>query len=187
MSSVTQFCSEDDFPIRIYPIVGKLMNVPSKCLAAIKKRDETCFQTGTMFAMAIWTIKSGSGIPLMRAIGCVLKIRRSSFSHIALLKTPVSRSPFFRIVRTTEASQAFVVVDKSESQGQIVEYQLCQIYSTWYLVYCLPVMGFFGLIITLCGCWSALIWACRFEFRVTVFFLDVLRFCFFVGVLVCVF
>ena len=60
-SSVTKYFLKKDIPMRMFPIVGKIMNVSSNIFPPMKKRSNTCFLTGTMFPLAIWTLMSGVG------------------------------------------------------------------------------------------------------------------------------
>ena len=92
-SSVTEYFLKKDIPMRMFPIVGKIMNVSSNTFPPMKKRNSTCFLTGTMFPLAIWTLKSGAGYSSNWAAGGACKMRRSSFSDIALCIAPVSSSP----------------------------------------------------------------------------------------------
>ena len=94
-SSVTEYFLKNDIPIKMFPIVGKIINVSSNTFPPIKNRRRTSFRTGTMLPLAIWTLKSGAGYSSSWAAGWACNIRRSSFSDIALWIAPVSSSPWF--------------------------------------------------------------------------------------------
>ena len=98
-SSVTEYFLKNDIPIKMLPMVGRIMKVSSNTLPPMKKRSSTCFRTGTMLPFAIWTLKSGAGYSSRSAAGCADRIRLSSSSDIALLIAPVSRSPWFSYSR----------------------------------------------------------------------------------------
>ena len=98
-SSVTEYFLKKDIPIKMLPMVGRIMKVSSKTLPPMKKRSSTCFRTGTMLPFAIWTLKSGAGYSSRSAAGWADRIRLSSSSDTALLIAPVSRSPWFSYCR----------------------------------------------------------------------------------------
>ena len=98
-SSVTEYFLKKDIPIKMLPMVGRIMKVSSRTLAPMKKRSSTCFRTGTMLPFAIWTLKSGAGYFSRSAAGWADRNRLSSSSDIALPIAPVSRSPWFSYCR----------------------------------------------------------------------------------------
>ena len=98
-SRVTEYFLKNDIPKRTFPIVGRTMNVSSKTLPPIKNRSNTCFLTGTLLPLAIWTLNSGAGSSWRRAAGCPERIRRSSASDSTLWIAPVSRRPKFSYSR----------------------------------------------------------------------------------------
>ena len=94
-SKVTEYFLKKDIPMNIFPIVGNIMNVSSNTFPPLKNRRRTCFRTGTILPLAIWTLKSGAGYSLSWVAGWACSIRRSSFSDIALWISPVASSPWF--------------------------------------------------------------------------------------------
>ena len=98
-SRVTEYFLKNDIPMSTLPMVGRTMNVSSKTLPLMKNRSSTCFLTGTMLPLAIWTLNSWAGSSWRRAAGCAERIRRSSASDSALWIAPVSRRPKFSYAR----------------------------------------------------------------------------------------
>ena len=60
-SRVTEYFLKKDIPVRIIPIVGRIMKVSSNIFIPMKKRRRTCFRNGTILPFAIWTLESGAG------------------------------------------------------------------------------------------------------------------------------
>ena len=98
-SKVTEYFLKKDIPMRMFPIVGRTMNVSSKILPPMKNRKRTCFLTGTMLPLAISTLNSGAGSSSRRAAGWAVRVRRSSASERALWIAPVSSRPKFSYAR----------------------------------------------------------------------------------------
>ena len=83
-SRVTEYFLKNDIPMSTFPIVGRPMNVSSKTLPPMKNRSSTCFLTGTILPLAIWTLNSGAASSWRRAAGCAERIRQCSASDSAL-------------------------------------------------------------------------------------------------------
>ena len=95
MTNVTGYRLEIYIQIKMFPNVGRIKNVSSKCLPAIKNRNKACFRTSRMLPLIIWISKSGAGNPIMRALGLANGMCRSLVSDMALWMTPVcSRACF---------------------------------------------------------------------------------------------
>ena len=79
----------------MFGIVERTMNVSANCLSAAEKRSLSYLRTGSILTLAIWILKSGACISLMRAMFWVVKIFCCSVSDMALWIAPVSSSACF--------------------------------------------------------------------------------------------